>query len=601
MDLKAIAKGAPERPGETAEPGRTDSGTGDTPLKGLPVLLLILAIVSVTLVSAATASIALATPSTSGGSASASGVAAVPAAPLILPGEASVSREGAPDADAAGISASHLASRDWIIGTVPRRRAARIAVYHGASRVAAGIFRIPRAKANALARRLDRAGLLSYAEPDVPTTPASYPPDLMIGEQWWLNRVVSPNDVTPPPVTDSSPLIGLVEPGVDPGHPDLVEARLYGATRVSTELDSHGTAIAAIMGSPGEGAGIRGVWPGARMRHFPAGTNCSTATQAVIKAVRHGASVLNMSYTVPASLCYSHYLATEFAVSRNVLPVAASGNSGATGNAAMRPAVDPHVISVSAVNDRDEVASFATRNNGVDLTAPGENVFAPVVRNLAEGIRSPYSWAGVSGTSFSAPMVTAAAAWIRQVRPDLSARQVGRILTSSATELGHPGRDPEYGEGLLSIEAALAARRPYDDPREPNDDIPLVKGKSPVRKAGYLWKPRGRRVARVRATISRSKDPADVYRVRIPARKRILVTATQLDGDIRITALKPSTRSLRRTKRKVIVSSDRPFPKTEGIRVRNLRRKAKDIWIAVTPGSAGLAEHSAYRLVVRRN
>ena len=34
---------------------------------------------------------------------------------------------------------------------------------------------------------------------------------------------------------------------------------------------------------------------------------------------------------------------------------------------------------------------------------------------------------------------------------------------------------------------------------------------------------------------------------------------------------------------------------------RNLRRKAKDIWIAVTPGTAGLSEHSAYRLVIRRN
>ncbi|MDQ2622490.1 MAG: S8/S53 family peptidase [Actinomycetota bacterium] len=590
-----IAKGGPERPEKPAEPRRTGSGTRESAWQGLPVLLLILLVVSVTMLSAATASIALAAPS----------VAPVPSAPMILPGSASASREGAPGGGGAGATADDLASARWIIGTVPGKRSSRIVRDHGASAVATGlgIYRVSRSAAGDLARRLDRAGLLAYAEPDVATTAASYPLDLMIGEQWWLNRIVSPNDVTPPPVTGSSPLIGLIEQGVDPAHPDLVEARLSGATSVGTELDSHGTAIAAIIGSPGEGAGIRGVWPGARMRHFPAGSNCSTATDAVVKAVQSGVSVLNMSYTVPASLCYSHYLATEYAVSRDVLPVAAAGNSGATGNAAMRPAVDPHVISVSAVNDKDQVASFATRNSGVDLTAPGENVFAPVIKSGAEGdiARSRYSWGGVSGTSFSAPMVTATAAWLRQVRPHLSARQVGRILTSSATELGLPGRDPDYGEGLLSIEAALAARRPYNDPREPNDDIPLVKGKGQIKKARYLWKPKGRRVVKLRATISRSKDPADVYRVRVPARKRILVTATQLEGDVRITALKPSTRSLSKTKRKVIVSSDRPYPKTEGIRVRNLRRKAKDIWIAVTPGTAGLGEHSAYRLVIRRN
>lgn len=598
MGLKVFAKGDRERPRRPSSPTDIDSGSAGAPVRGLPVLLLLLAVVSVTMISLATVSIAVAA---EGGAAPA---AAAPTAPLLLPGGATASGARPAPAPAPGVTAANLASPRWIVGARPGARAARIAARHGARPAVAslGIYRLPRQRAARFARRLERAGLLAYAEPDVPTEPAGYPIDLLAEKQWWLSRVVNPNDVTPPAVTSGSPLIGLVEQGIDARHPDLRQARLAGATSVDRALDSHGTAVAAIVGSPGEGAGIRGVWPGARMRHFPAGGSCSTASEAVAQAVKKGVSVINMSYTMPASLCYSHYLATEFAVSRDVLPVAAAGNSGATGNGAMRPAVDPHVISVSAVDAEGAVAGFATRNSGVDLTAPGVNVFAPAIalRTGADGLPvTSYTWDEANGTSFSAPMVSAAAAWIRQERPGLSARQVGRILTDSAADLGLPGRDPDYGAGLLDIEAALRARRPQDDPREPNDDIPLVRGSSPVKKASRLWKPHGRRVVRLRATLSRSKDPADVYRVRVPARKRVLVTAKQLDGDVRITALKPSARSLAKSKGKVIVSSDRPFPKTEGIRVRNLRRKPKDIWIAVTPGSAGTSEYAAYRLTVR--
>ncbi len=573
-------------------------------MTGFPVLLLILAAVSVTLLGLATASIAIA--ETKAGSALPS-VGNLPAAPMLLPDGASTSQSD-PGAGPAGVTAADLAASRWIVGAAPSARAARIAARHGARPMVAGlgIYRVPRERAAAFARRLDRVGLLRYAEPDVPITQAGYPDDWMIDQQWWLNRIVSPNDVTPPQVTGSSPLVGLVEQGIDPKHPDLLKANLTGATPVSTELDSHGTAVAGILGSPGEGAGIRGVLPGARMRHFPAGATCATATDAVVAAARSGVSVINMSYTIPASLCYSHYLATEYAVSRDVLPVAAAGNSGATGNAVLRPASDPHVISVSAVGSDGLVAPFATRNSMVDITAPGVEVFAPsvgTVERADRGLVTSYSWSFMNGTSFSAPMVSAAAAWLRQARPDLSARQAGRILTSSATDLGPPGRDPEYGEGLLHIEAALNARRPMDDPREPNDDIPLLKGKGWLKKAKYAWKrkKKGRRVTRIKATLSRSKDPADVYRVRIPARKRILVTAVQLEGDVRITALRPSTRTLAKTKKKVIVTSDRPYPKIEGIRVRNLRRKPQDVWIAVTPGSAGTSDHAAYRLTIRPN
>ena len=108
----------------------------------------------------------------------------------------------------------------------------------------------------------------------------------------------------------------------------------------------------------------------------------------------------------------------------------------------MRPANDPHVISVGAIDEGFLVAPFSTRNSMVDITAPGVDVLAPVVSAGSAGTGVTRGWEKVSGTSFSAPMVSATAAWLAQVRPELGSLQIARLLTSSATDLGEPGRDP---------------------------------------------------------------------------------------------------------------------------------------------------------------
>jgi len=64
------------------------------------------------------------------------------------------------------------------------------------------------------------------------------------------------------------------------------------------------------------------------------------------------------------------------------------------------------------------------------------------------------------GASMSAPHVTAVAALVRALRPDLSADEVVALLASTATDLGDPGRDPVYGYGLVDAYAAAAAASP---------------------------------------------------------------------------------------------------------------------------------------------
>lgn len=567
--------------------GVTDPAEGEAGFRQLPLLLLVLAALSVAMLGAATVAVAASPAGSSAGP---------PRVPMVLPGDAGIS----------GTGASADASRRWIVAGTPGAASTQAAARSGARQIGpgSGIFRVDRARAAGLARDLDRTGGLVYAEPDVAFIRDSYPADLFDSSQWWLNRIVNPSDFTPPEAGGQGPVLALIEESLDPLHPDLAQANLSGAVSLGPDRDWHGTSVAGIAGSPGEMLGIRGVWPGARMRLFPSGTTCSTATRAVMKAARAGSAVLNMSYGFPADSCYSHYVATEFAVRAGALPVASSGNTGKIGgNAPSRPATDPHVISVSAIDRDGLVADFATRNDGVDLTAPGVSVLGPTVTSGVppddpSAVR--HDWSLLSGTSFSAPMVSAAAAMVKQLRPRLDGRRLGRLLTRSASDLGKPGRDPEYGEGLLNVDAATAAGRPPGDPMEPNDDIPWLNASLFAGKARFFWKPRNGKRGSLTATVARDKDPADVYRVRIPPRRKLRITAAQYQGDVRLSVLKPGAKSIVHPGKRVIVASDRVFPKTEGVKIRNLRAKPRLIYVAVEIGPRQKPEYGRYKLTVSR-
>ncbi len=564
--------------------GTQHSGEGPAaPIVPVPLVTLMTAVLAVILVGLAAAGAAFGSP------------AQMP--PMVLPGDASASSQGSPGSDR------------WIVGATPGAAAGRIAAKAGAGTVshAAGIYSIRREDANRFAGALRRAGILVYAEPDAPMLPAGYPVDLSLGTQWWLDRIVNTIETTPPPVTASSPRLGLVEEALDPLHPDLTEANIANAKSIGPVEDDHGTSIAAIAGSPVEESGlvtdqnIVGVWPGMNMTLFPSGSDCITASRAVLNAARARVPVINMSYGFARNECFSHYVATETAVRSGVLPVAAAGNTfGAGGNVAMRPAFDPHVISVSAVDRDNLVAPFATRNSRVDITAPGDGLIAPVISASVGGGEPDRIWGEISGTSYSSPMVAAAATWLNQARPELDDRQIARALTDTATDLGAPGRDPAYGKGLLNIDSALAAPVPPADPGEPNNDIQWVNGSLLRGASRYLWKPRGPRRGVAVATLSRYKDSADVYRIRLARRSRVLITTAQLQGDIQLRVFRPGAKTITRGRAQILVRSDRLRPRTEGVLLRNTLRRARVVYVAITPSRRQSGEYMRYRLSVAR-
>ena len=79
------------------------------------------------------------------------------------------------------------------------------------------------------------------------------------------------------------------------------------------------------------------------------------------------------------------------------------------------------------------------------------------------------------GTSFAAPIVSAAAAWVWTLRPTLSASQLAAAAREGARDIGPLGFDNATGCGHREHPGSLAAAAPPPDPGEPNDDIPEVK------------------------------------------------------------------------------------------------------------------------------
>jgi serine protease len=63
-------------------------------------------------------------------------------------------------------------------------------------------------------------------------------------------------------------------------------------------------------------------------------------------------------------------------------------------------------------------------------------------------------YAEYNGTSMASPHVVGAAALIWSMAPDATAAQVVNALTATAIDLGAPGVDPQFGAGLINVNAA---------------------------------------------------------------------------------------------------------------------------------------------------
>lgn len=121
------------------------------------------------------------------------------------------------------------------------------------------------------------------------------------------------------------------------------------------------------------------------------------------------------------------------------------------------PELNGHFINVVAWDT--ETGALADYSNvcGITkewcITAPGTNIDTGKTH--------------ASGTSFAAPIVSAAIAVIREAFPYMTAPEITALLFATTRDLGAPGVDDVYGHGMLDLERAT---RPVGAPLVPIDD-----------------------------------------------------------------------------------------------------------------------------------
>ncbi len=198
--------------------------------------------------------------------------------------------------------------------------------------------------------------------------------------------------------------------------------------------NGHGTHVSGIIASND----LTYSAPNATLMHIKVldetGTgNASTVIAGIEWAVDHGAEVISMSLGGTGGDGTSALSeASDSAVSKGVVVVAAAGNDGPASGTITSPGDAREVITVGAIDDYDSVPSWSSRGPTTDgRTKP--DVVAPGVSITSTALDGGFTTK--SGTSMSTPHVSGAAALLIQAYHP-APEQVREAFKATAIDLG---------------------------------------------------------------------------------------------------------------------------------------------------------------------
>ncbi len=285
----------------------------------------------------------------------------------------------------------------------------------------------------------------------------------------------------------SGPAIAIIDSGIDRDHPEFIgnirRGTNYQVPRTDADRfhpwddNGHGTFVAGIAAADADnGIGIAGVaWGGPILVYKVTDMNGTFTTNdlsasAIRSAADRGAKVINMSYG-----SYHHNSdeeeAVDYAFHKGSLLVAAAGNDGV--NRVTYPASLSNVIAVGAIEAKYDGtvfleyirAGYSNFGSWVDLAAPAVSFSTiPLDRYAFIGdtnaelcpdvTKAAFGCYGqrLTGTSFSAPVVSGAADLVWDANPQLDNQQVRELLVNTAIALAPNTR---LGTGRLDVFEAV--------------------------------------------------------------------------------------------------------------------------------------------------
>jgi len=223
----------------------------------------------------------------------------------------------------------------------------------------------------------------------------------------------------------------------------------------------HGTHCAGTIASPENGLGVVGVAPEAEIYSVKvfADDGGFAYSSGILAAAQDcaagGADIISMSLGGPLPNLFE-ILGFRNLLRDGVISVAAAGNFG--NGLWSFPASYPGVVSVAAVDENKEKAAFSQFNRQIDVAAPGVDVLSTLPMTAPCQICDQiddYSYGTISGTSMACPHVAGVLALLASFKPEASPSDYIRAIERSAEDLGAPGKDREFGNGLVQAYAAL--------------------------------------------------------------------------------------------------------------------------------------------------
>ncbi len=429
----------------------------------------------------------------------------------------------------------------------------------------------------ALARALGGDARVAYVEREATLKLAADPldaPDPLHGgiKYTWFYDDVRAADALLAAGGGSRRTIAVMDTGLDMSHPEFAGqvARTYDTSSRSSDVTDavgHGTFVTGLIAAiDGNGVGGKGVAGNTKVFAIRGSLDGDFTTRQLLRgidfAIRRGADILNMSLAGGQSSdtpTLARALALAFL--NDVLPVAASGNTGTSGNQLQFPAAvlggnrgAPGIgLSVGATKPDGQPAAFSTHNRYVSLAAPGASdiceagVLSTLPASLgtewdivppgvcpsrivsSNGVRFAYG----QGTSFAAPIVSGIAALTWQVEPRLASEQVAEVLIRSARQTVGSGWNQYTGAGIVDGKAAAELARAYDV------TTPRAKGRASrsggrvtvrVRKVKDRSEPGRETAGHVTYGLLVSRDGGRDYDLVVSGRRRAFRKAVRLRG-----------------------------------------------------------------------
>lgn len=283
--------------------------------------------------------------------------------------------------------------------------------------------------------------------------------------EWWMTSWKILKGVWP--LTEGAGVtVAVLDTGVQASVPDLRGVVLPGGdvtghhSNGETDLGGHGTMMSVLIAGQGNGTGMVGVAPRAKILPVVVNAAASEVTSdpaamaaGISYAANHGARVIDVSQEEPsvsASGCDAAVqAAVAYALSRDIVVVAAAGDTNLIGSRPSEPASCAGVLAVSAVQPNRSLWPQDARQPYLTVANPGADL-------ITSG-RDGQVVTGVSGTTAASALAAGAVALIRSRYPTMPWYQVIQRVTGTALAAGGNVPNDSFGYGLFRLSEAVNA------------------------------------------------------------------------------------------------------------------------------------------------